>query len=85
MSKLPIFLLILMLLHALGVAVLGQQSGRITGTVRVASGAPAPNVIVIVTNQVSGKWKRVRSNTDGSYTLRLDAGAYRLRIAPPGS
>ena len=83
MSKLPIFLLILMLLHALGVAVLGQQSGRITGTVRVASGAPAPNVTVIVTNQVSGKWKRVRSNTDGTYTLRLDAGAYRVRVAPP--
>src|SRR5258706_371915 len=83
MSKLPIFLLNLMLLHALGVAVLGQQSGRINGTVRVASGAPAPNITVIVTNQVSGKWKRARSNTDGTYAFRLDAGAYRLRVAPP--
>src|SRR6185369_3890420 len=83
MLKFLRFLLSLMLLHALGVAVLGQQSGRITGTVRVASGAPAPNVTVIVTNQVSGKWKRVRSNTDGTYTLRLEAGAYRLRVAPP--
>ena len=80
MSKLPIFLLNLMLLHALGVAVLGQQSGRIHGTVRVASGAPAPNIIVIVTNQVTGKWKRVRSNADGTYTFRLEAGAYRLRV-----
>ncbi len=73
----------MVMLHALGVAVLGQQSGRIKGTVRVASGAPAPGVTVVATNQVSGKWKRVRSNPDGTYTLRLAAGAYRLRVAPP--
>jgi len=83
MSKLSNFLLNLMLLHALGVAVLGQQSGRINGTVRVASGAPAPNITVIVTNQVTGKWKRARSNADGTYAFRLEAGAYRLRVAPP--
>jgi hypothetical protein len=83
MSKLSNFLLNLMLLHALGLAVLGQQSGRINGTVRVASGAPAPNITVIVTNQVTGKWKRVRSNAEGAYAFRLEAGAYRLRVAPP--
>ena len=83
MSKLTIFLLTLMLVHALGVAVLGQQSGRINGTVRVASGAPAPNVTVIVTNQVTGRWKRTRSNADGTYTFRLEAGAYRLKVAAP--
>jgi hypothetical protein len=83
MSKFPIFLLNLMLLHALGVAVLGQQSGRINGTVRVASGAPVPGVTVIVTNQVTGKWKRVRSDAVGKYTFRLSAGAYRLRVGVP--
>ncbi|MGH9875771.1 MAG: carboxypeptidase-like regulatory domain-containing protein [Pyrinomonadaceae bacterium] len=83
MPKILIFLLPMVMLHALGVAVLGQQSGRIKGTVRVASGAPAPGVTVVATNQVSGKWKRVRSNPDGTYTLRLAAGAYRLRVAPP--
>ena len=69
--------------HAVGPSVFGQGSGTIRGTARVASGAPAPGVTVIVTNQVSGKWKRVRSNADGTYTFRLDAGAYRLRVAPP--
>src|SRR4030095_14699320 len=60
-----------------------HSSGRISGTVRVGSGAPAPNVTVIVTNQVTGKWKRARSNADGTYAFRLEAGAYRLRVAAP--
>ena len=68
---------------ALPVAGLAQGSGTLKGIVREASGAPAPGVTVIVTNQVTGKWKRVRSNTDGTYTFRLEAGAYRLRVAPP--
>ncbi len=69
--------------HSLGPSVFGQGSGRISGTVRVASGAPTPNVTVIATNQVTGKWKRVRSNADGTYTFRLEAGAYRLKVAAP--
>ncbi len=60
--------------------VLGQGSGSISGTVRVASGAPVPGVTVIVTNQVTGKWKRVRSSCDGKYSFSLRAGAYRLRL-----
>jgi hypothetical protein len=83
MLKFLSFLLSLMLLHALGAVALGQQSGRVNGTVRGASGALAPNVTVIATNQVTGKSRRMRSNTDGTYTLRLEAGAYRLRVAPP--
>jgi hypothetical protein len=83
MSRLLTFLFVSVLLQAPGLSVFGQQSGGIKGTVRVASGAPAPNVTVIVTNQVTGKWKRTRSNIDGAYSFRLEAGAYRLRLAPP--
>src|SRR5688572_568253 len=61
----------------------GQKSGRLKGTVRVASGAPVPGVQVVVTNQVTGKWKRTRANTDGVYSFELSAGAYRLRVNPP--
>ena len=71
------------LLFAPGVSALGQGSGRIKGTVRVAAGAPAPSVTVIATNQVTRKWKRIRSSADGSYSLRLSAGAYRLTVAAP--
>jgi hypothetical protein len=63
--------------------VLAQGQGRLRGVVRVASGAPVAGVTVIATNQVTGKWKRVRSNADGSYSVQLAAGAYRLKLAPP--
>src|SRR6266850_2389901 len=63
-----------LLIHAFGPAVLGQGSGNIKGTVRVASGAPVAGVAVIATNQVSGKWKRTRSGVDGTYSFRLSAG-----------
>ncbi len=62
---------------------LGQGSGRIKGTVRVASGAPIAGVAVIATNQVTGRWKRTRSNLNGIYSFSLSAGAYRLAVAAP--
>ncbi|MGH8743195.1 MAG: carboxypeptidase-like regulatory domain-containing protein, partial [Burkholderiales bacterium] len=83
MSKTLILLGSFVLMHALVPSVLGQGSGSIRGVVRVASGAPAPGVTVIVTNQVTGKWKRMRSGPDGTYSFRLTAGAYRLRVAAP--
>jgi hypothetical protein len=71
------------MLHALGAFAMGQGSGSIRGTVRVASAAPVPNVVVVATNQINGKWKRTRSGADGSYSLRLSAGAYRLTVSAP--
>ena len=67
----------------LSVCAQAQSSGTIKGTMRVASGAPVAGVTVIATNQVTGKWKRTRSNADGAYSMRLTAGAYRLRVAAP--
>ena len=67
----------------LWIGAFAQGSGTIKGMVRVASAAPAPGVTVIVTNQVTGKWKRVRSDAGGLYSFRLVAGAYRLRVAAP--
>jgi carboxypeptidase family protein len=60
-----------------------QSAGRLKGTVRVASGAPVAGVAVIATNQVTGKWKRTRTNVDGAYSIQLAVGAYRLRVAAP--
>src|SRR6185503_17616445 len=60
-----------------------QGSGRLQGTVRVASGAAVAGVAIIATNQVTGKWKRVRSGPDGRYSFSLLPGAYRLRVGAP--
>src|SRR5882672_8404477 len=60
-----------------------QSSGQINGVVRVASGAPIAGVQIVATNQVTGRWKRTRSNADGTYLMRLSAGAYRLRVSAP--
>lgn len=65
------------------VDVRAQSSGRVKGTVRVASGAPVAGVQVRITNQVTGKWKRTRSNGEGHYEFQLRAGAYRLTVNPP--
>src|SRR6266550_2850942 len=71
------------LMLASSLCVLGQSSGRIKGTVRAASGVPVSGVSVVATNQVTSKWKRVRTNPDGTYSIQLNAGAYRLRVAAP--
>lgn len=83
LKTLILFVVIGLFTHAAAAAALGQGSGNIKGTVRVASGAPISGVTVIATNQVTGKWKRTRSANDGTYSLRLDAGAYRLRAGRP--
>ena len=62
---------------------LGQNAGRIKGVVRNASGAAAAGVIVVATNQVSSAAKRVRSEADGTYSIRLSPGAYRISLELP--
>ena len=60
-----------------------QESGRLKGVVRSSAGAPASSVIVVVTNQVTRKTKRARTNADGSYSIQLAAGAYRVSLDQP--
>jgi hypothetical protein len=74
---------VVLLLVWICMPVLAQDQGRITGTVRNASGAPAGGVVIIATNQVTSRATRTQSGSDGSYSLRLRPGAYRLTVAPP--
>ena len=63
---------------------LGQTgNGRLTGKVVDVEGKPLAGVAVIVTNQVSSDAKRTRTRQDGSYSVKLNKGAYRITVAPP--
>jgi hypothetical protein len=72
-----------LMLAAFAASATAQGNGRIKGVVRAVSGAPVAGVTIVATNQVTGKWKRVRSSAAGSYSIQLPAGAYRLTVAPP--
>src|SRR5689334_18024484 len=63
--------------------VMGQGTGRLKGVVRTSSSAPAAGAVVVVINQVTRKIRRVRTNADGSYSVKLPAGAYRLTLDQP--
>jgi Carboxypeptidase regulatory-like domain len=59
-----------------------QDHGRIAGVVRQGA-QPAAAVEVFVTNQVTSRVTRKRTGPDGTYSLKLAPGAYRLTVSPP--
>lgn len=72
-----------MLIASAEAGVLAQDNGRITGVVRNAAGAAVAGVTVEATNQVTSQVKRARTGTDGSYSMQLSNGAYRLGVEAP--
>src|ERR1051325_157601 len=64
---------------------LAQTTGRLKDVVRSATNAPVANAVVLITNQVTRKVTRVRTNADGSYSVNLAAGAYRLTLDQPNT
>ncbi|MEJ7623819.1 MAG: carboxypeptidase-like regulatory domain-containing protein [Pyrinomonadaceae bacterium] len=59
------------------------SSGRVTGKVTTADGKPATGVTVIATNQTNSDTGDDQTGTDGGFSLRLSAGAYRITVAAP--
>src|SRR5687768_7455291 len=57
--------------------------GTLMGNVSLADGKPAVGVTVIFTNQTSAEESIESTNNDGSYSIRLRAGAYRVTVGPP--
>ena len=72
-----------MLIATAAPGVLAEDSGRITGVVRNAAGTAVAGVTVVATNQVNSKVKRTKTGSDGSYSMKLSRGAYRLSVAAP--
>jgi hypothetical protein len=75
------YLFIFVILTSIEVS--AQGDGRISGVVRNQAGAPVPGVVVVITNQVSSRERRAKTSSDGRYSIKLPAGAYRLTLARP--
>ena len=63
-----------------------QERGRLTGRVLDSAGtapAGAAGVVVVAVNQVTTRAYRARTNPDGTYSMRLPAGAYRVQLEAP--
>ncbi|HEY8204443.1 MAG TPA: carboxypeptidase-like regulatory domain-containing protein [Pyrinomonadaceae bacterium] len=56
-----------------------QKRGKITGKITPASGG----VTVVATNQVTSRVARARVNSDGTYSLSVRPGAYRVSVERP--
>ncbi len=67
------------LMMVVSAAALGQKRGAISGTITPLS----PGVVIVATNQVTSRIARAPVKPDGSYSLNLRPGAYRLSVAPP--
>jgi len=74
---------LLSLTFACSTLAFGQKHGSISGEVRTGKDLITSGVIVLLTNQVTSKVTRARVSTDGRYTVRVPAGAYRVAVAPP--
>src|SRR2546423_11895644 len=75
-----------LLLVASAAAAAAQERGRLTGRVLDTGGTSAAGVsgvVVVAVNQVSTKTYRARTKPDGTYSLQLPAGAYRVRLEAP--
>jgi hypothetical protein len=71
------------LLLASAVCASAQKRGRISGIVRDSSGTPVQQLIVVATNQVTGRAERATTKADGRYSLQLQPGAYSIRVDAP--
>ena len=57
--------------------ILGQATGKISGTVRDATGSPLGGAAIIVTNQATGATRTARTSAAGGYDVwNLDLGTY---------
>jgi len=82
LAKRSFFLAVLFLIGQISVPA-QQPGGRLYGKVTDADGKALAEVIVTVTNQTNSKIISVKTKSDGSYAVRLAAGAYRIRVEFP--
>lgn len=70
-------------LALLSVAATMGQDGTITGKVLNKDGGALAGVTVVATNQVTSATHRDKTGNDGSFSLKVKAGAYRISVGQP--
>lgn len=60
-----------------------SSKGTLTGKVSFPDDKPAPGITVVITNQTSSETFRRQTRADGTYSLRLQPGAYRISVESP--
>ena len=79
-------LLVVSLLSVFAPSVSAQQHGRIKGMVRGGDAkSPIAGATVMAINQVTTNRSTTRTGSDGSFSFKLRAGAYRIMVDAPGS
>lgn len=83
-SGFPKLVVWLMALVIIGLTSAFAQSsgGRLTGKV-TSDGKPLAGVTVNVTNQTTSDSRQTRTRSDGSYSIKLGNGAYRISVGAP--
>ncbi|HEX3743843.1 MAG TPA: TonB-dependent receptor [Bryobacteraceae bacterium] len=66
-------------------ALLAQNTGTISGTIKDTSGAVLPDASIVILNQETGSTRSALSDQSGHYTApSLSLGDYRLTVSKPG-
>jgi Carboxypeptidase regulatory-like domain len=77
--------LLVLIFGVAGVAVLGQSTATLNGTITDPSGAGIPNATVTATNQATGVESATRTDDAGAYLFpSLPIGTYRLDVKVSG-
>jgi hypothetical protein len=80
--KLKLLLLLLILSGSANVWA-QKTGGRLTGKVVDKDAKPLANVTVLVTNQTTSEAKSQQTKADGTFSFRVDAGAYKINVEKP--
>jgi len=82
LQKLTLFV-VASIIFASSMAVAQSAGGRLTGKVADKDGKPIPGVVVVITNQINSQKTIRKTKSDGTYSVRLQAGAYRIKVEDP--
>src|SRR5260370_41631251 len=82
LPKLTLWLAVSIILGALSIEA-QSTSGKLTGKTLGKDGKPVAGVTVVATNQTSTEPTIQRSRSDGSFSIRLRSGAYRITVQAP--